>query len=66
MATAKWTRKLAKKDLRHLAEVSASGRPTLQSLKANLEGQHKQGIRCFECESIARKLSIAVPAHQAS
>lgn len=60
MATAKWVRKLTKRQLRHLAEGSATGRPTLRSLKVNLEGQHKIGIRCFECEDIARKLAIPV------
>lgn len=62
MATAKWARKLTKRELRHLAEGSSTGRPTIQSLKVNLDGQHKLNIRCFECEAIARKLSIAVPA----
>lgn len=62
MGTAKWVRKLTMRELRHLAESSATGRPTLQSLKANLQGQHQNGIHCFDCESIARKLSIAVPA----
>lgn len=61
MATAKWARKLTKRELRHLAEGSATGRPTLQSLKANLAGQNKLNIRCFECQSIARKLLISVP-----
>lgn len=61
MATAKWTRKLTKKDLRHLAEGSSSGRPTLHSLKANLAGQRELNAPCFECLDIARKLSIAVP-----
>lgn len=63
MATAKWARKLTKKDLRHLAEGSATGRPTLHSLKANLAGQRERGIQCVECEQIARKLSVAVPAN---
>lgn len=62
MATAKWARKLTKKDLSHLAEGSATGRPSIKSLKSNLEGQRELNIQCFECEAIARKLSIAVPA----
>ena len=61
MATAKWAKKLTKRDLTHLAEGSATGRPTMRSLKANLEGHHRDSIRCFECESIARKLAIPVP-----
>lgn len=61
MATAKWMKKLTKRDLRHLAEESDSGRATLSSLKANLKGQHELGITCFECERIARKLSIPLP-----
>ena len=61
MATAKWAKKLTKKEMRHLADGSASGRPTIRSLRANLEGQRQLNIRCFECEAIARKLSIKVP-----
>jgi hypothetical protein len=64
MATAKWVRKLTARELRHLAEGSASGRPTIQSLKANLAGQRKLNIQCIECEAIARKLSIAIPAQE--
>jgi hypothetical protein len=60
MATAKWMKKLTKRDLKHLAEGSATGRPTIQSLTANLDGQRKLGIQCFECETIARKLSVTV------
>jgi hypothetical protein len=60
MATAKWMKKLTKQDLKHLAEVSATGRPSIRSLRENLDGQHKLGIECFECRAIARKLSIAV------
>lgn len=62
MATVKWARKLTKRELRHLAEGSATGRPSMRSLKDNLDGQRKLDIRCFECEGIARKLSIPVPA----
>ena len=61
MATAKWARKLTKRELDHLAEGSATGRPTVKSLKANLDGQLSLNIQCRECESIARKLSIALP-----
>jgi hypothetical protein len=60
MASAKWVKKLTKREVRHLAEGSATGRPTIQSLKANLDGQRKLGIQCFECEAVARKLSIAI------
>lgn len=61
MAKSKWMKALTKKELRHLAENGSAGRPTIRELKANLEGQRKLNIRCFECEAIARKLSIAVP-----
>ena len=57
----KWMKNLTKRDLRHLAESNASGRATIASLKANLEHQRKAGCQCFECESIARKLSIPIP-----
>lgn len=60
MATAKWTKKLTKGELRHLADGNASGRPTIQSLKANLAGQRELNIQCFECEAIAHQLSIPV------
>lgn len=58
MATAKWMKKLTKKELRHLAEGNATGRPTLRSLRANILSQRTSGATCFECESIARKLSL--------
>lgn len=61
MATAKWMKKLNKRELTHLAEGSASGRPTMHSLSANLDGQKKTGVRCFDCEAIARKLSVPIP-----
>ncbi|GIK74356.1 MAG: hypothetical protein BroJett021_33440 [Chloroflexota bacterium] len=61
MAKAKWMKALTKKELQHLAESGSTGRPTIRELKANLEGQRKLKIRCFDCEAIARKLSIAVP-----
>lgn len=63
MALAKWTKKLTKRELAHMAEGSSTGKPTLHSLKGNLASQHELGITCFECESIARKLSISLPAN---
>jgi hypothetical protein len=60
--SAKWTKKLTKRDLAHLADGSATGRPTLRSLRFNLTQQRANGIRCSECEAIARKLAIVLPA----
>lgn len=60
MAT--WTKKLAKRDLKHLAEGSPTGKPTLHSLRENLRLQREVGIRCFECEAIAQKVGVDVPA----
>ena len=60
MAT--WTKKLGKRDLKHLAEGSSTGKPTLRSLRENLRLQRENGIRCFECEAIARKVGVEVPA----
>lgn len=56
-----WTKRLSKRDLKHLAEGSSTGRPTLHSLRENLRIQREIGIRCFECEAIARKARVDVP-----
>ncbi len=62
MTTAKWMKKLTKRELTHLADGSSTGKPTINSLKANIANQRKLDIQCFECESIARKLSVQLPA----
>lgn len=54
----KWMKKLGKRDLKHLAEGSPTGRPTLKSLRENLVWQRESGGRCFQCEEIARKLGL--------
>ena len=54
----KWAKKLTAKELKHIAEGSSSGRPTLASLKANLAGQAATGCECWECRSIGVKLGL--------
>lgn len=55
----KWAKKLTVRELRHVAEGSATGRATLHSLKANLEGQATTGVVCWECRTIAAKIGLA-------
>ncbi len=62
----KWAKKLTAKELRHVAEGSATGRATRRSLKANLEGQAASGVVCWECQSIASKLGLAALQELAS
>ena len=57
---AKWMKNLNKSELKHLSFGSATGKPSLRSLRSNLLMQHKEGIRCFVCEDIARKLCLNV------
>jgi hypothetical protein len=64
MKKPKWARALTVKEIRHLAEGSATGRASMRSLKANLEGQQKAGITCLECRHIANKLDIPIPRAQ--
>ncbi len=56
-----WTKKITKQELKHLAESSSTGKPTLRSLRENLRLQHHAGIHCYKCEDIARKLGVALP-----
>jgi hypothetical protein len=58
----KWVKKLSKRELKHLKEGSATGRPTLRSLRENLRLQKENGLRCFECEAIARKVGVEIPS----
>lgn len=65
MRTSKWMKKLTAKELQHLAEMSASGRPTLASLKANRAHQQKMKQDapesqepCWDCRHIAHKLGL--------
>lgn len=62
MVIAKWMKKLNKDELAHLAEYSDTGRPTLRGLKFNLEHQKRINSPCYDCEHIARKLSIPIPS----
>lgn len=58
-----WIDKLNKRDIKHLkATVPEGRRPTLATLKGNLTFQRRNGIRCFNCELIAGKLGIPLPA----
>lgn len=63
--TAKWMKGLTIKELKHLAEMSATGKPTLTSLKTNRAAQIKQkeenpnGLEpCWECRMIAGKVGL--------
>lgn len=56
-AVPKWQKPLTAADRRHLKETM-DGRVTLAGFKRNREAQKRDGISCFECESIARKLGI--------
>ena len=50
-----WRSKLTKKEKQHLRETGAT---TKDALIRNREGQDRLGIRCFECEHIARKMGF--------
>lgn len=56
----KWTRKLSKKDLSHLAETNSTGKPLLRALVGNLKATAADGLGnpCLQCRSIAQKLNI--------
>lgn len=61
----KWTKKLTKRELEHLAETSSTGRPNLRELRANIAEQRSSrlkglDLRCWTCEEIARKLGLDV------
>ena len=53
-----WTKKLTKRELKHLAEASSTGKPSLVSLKTNLKHQLDTGLDCPMCEAIARKIGL--------
>jgi len=57
--TPKWHDKLTAQQLSHLREFQ-NNPPTLRELKANLMYQRKTGVRCRECEDIARELGITI------
>lgn len=50
-----WRSRLTKKEKQHLRETGAT---TKDALIHNRMGQDRDGIRCFECEHIARKLGL--------
>lgn len=54
----KWMKKLTGAEIRHIAETSSNGKPTLRSLKLNLQGQKEIGCECHECLMIAAKLGL--------
>ena len=54
----KWQRKLCKRDLRHLAQNSSTGRPNLAEFKRNFAAQLASKYTCYECERIAIKLRL--------
>jgi len=51
-----WKKKLLKKELKHIKETTTS--MTLREVRANINAQREFGIRCFDCERIARKLGL--------
>ena len=58
--TPKWMKKLTAGERKHLREdaFNPGDNPTLAGVRRNRAGQIKFGIRCFDCESIARKLGM--------
>lgn len=56
----KWQRKLNAAERKHLRETC--DRVTLKAFKKNFEGQQQEGIVCWDCRSIARKLGIEIPS----
>ena len=58
MKKAKWMKPMLKSEIKHLAETSGNGKPSMRQLQLNLEGQSKTGVHCFECRSIAHKLNL--------
>ena len=52
-------KKLNAQDKKHLQETTAeSTRLSTASFLRNRKGQIKDGITCFECEGIARKVGL--------
>ena len=56
MKKAKWQKKLTIAQIWHIKETTQSG--TLAQFKRNRIGQIAEGIECFECKEIAKKLKI--------
>ena len=52
MKKSKWAKALTKKDLQHIADVSATGRASLRVAKQNANNPH-----CIECRHIGNVLS---------
>lgn len=50
----KWAKPLNKKDLQHIADVSANGKATLRVAKENANNE-----LCVECRCIGTKLKLA-------
>ena len=53
--------RLTRAQQKHVRECfdAPASRITITRIKATLDHQHTSGIRCFECEAIARRLEIA-------
>lgn len=53
-----WTSVLTKSDKQHLKDAGGCDIRSIKSFTKAREFQIKNNIKCFECESIARKLGI--------
>lgn len=54
MKKPKWAKKLSRKDLKHIADVSPTGKPSLRVAKQNADNPH-----CCECRCIGTTLKLA-------
>jgi len=54
----KWAKPLDARLWKHLVEDAFDRKPTLSGVKRNRAGQLRDGIRCFDCEAIARHLGL--------
>lgn len=54
MKKPKWAKSLSKKDLKHIADVSPTGRPSLRVAKENANNP-----LCLECRCIGTSLKLA-------
>lgn len=55
-----WQQRIGKRMLAHIKESTQGG--TLREFRSNLAHQAKTDQPCYECQAIARKLGIEVPA----
>ncbi len=54
MKKPKWAKSLTKKDLKHIADVSATGKASLRVAKENSDNPH-----CVECRCIGDSLKLS-------